>query len=305
MLKNWLKENKTEEKAVLTYGIYQPVAKSIVTLCKKYNVPCFAIVADLPRDMYAVRKVSFIKKILTGFYTRSVLKIQGQFDGYIYLTEAMKDVVNPSAPYIVVEGIAKETDFDLSKASEKSKKKAIMYAGALNERLGIKNLLEAFKSIKDQNAELWLFGSGDCVSAINDAAAKDSRIKYFGFKSRDEILEFEAKAHLLINIRDPKEDYTQYSFPSKTIEYMLSGTPLLTTKLPGIPKEYFDYVFTAEDLSSGGIGNKITEILGLPHEELISFGKKAQSFILDNKNARVQSGRILKFTEKILKTGGN
>lgn len=305
MLKKWIKDNSSEETAVLTYGIYQPVAKSIVTLCKKYNVPCFAIVADLPRDMYAVRKVSFIKKVFTNFYTRAVVKIQGQFDGYVYLTEAMKDVVNPTAPYIVVEGIAKETDFDLLKAPEKAEKKAIMYAGALNERLGIKKLLEAFKSIKDQNSELWLFGSGDCVSAIKEAALKDSRIKYFGFKSREEILQFETKAHLLINIRDPKEDYTQYSFPSKTIEYMLSGTPLLTTKLPGIPSEYFDYVFTAEDLTVGGISKKIAEILSLPEDSLITFGKKAQSFISNNKNARVQSGRILNFTEKILKTGGN
>lgn len=301
MLKKWLKENKDSETAVLTYGVYQPVAKSIVTLCRKYNVPCFAIVADLPRDMYAVRKVSPLKKFLTGFYTRAVLKIQGRFDGYIYLTEAMKDVVNPVAPYTVVEGIAKEADFDLSKSPQKSDKKSIMYAGALNERLGIKNLLKAFSSIKDTDTELWLFGSGDCVPAINEAAKNDDRIKYFGFKSREEILDFETKAHLLINIRDPKEDYTQYSFPSKTIEYMLSGTLLLTTKLLGIPKEYFDYVFTVEDLTAEGISNKITEILNCPDDELLQFGKKAQKFILDNKVARVQSEKILNFIHKILK----
>lgn len=300
MLKKWLKENSDEKKAVLIYSIYQPIAKSIVTLCHKYSTKCFAIVPDLPRDMYANQKISPLKKLLTDIYTRSALIVQDKFDGYIYLTEHMKNLINPSAPYTVVEGIANASGVDFSAQPEKSEIPSIMYAGALNEKMGIKNLLKAFSEIKTENVNLWLFGGGDCKEAILAAAKKDSRIKFFGYRSREEILQYERKAHLLINIRDCSEEYTKYSFPSKTIEYMLSGTPLLTTKLPGIPDEYFNYVFTAEDTSAQTVCRRITEILSLSADELHAFGLNAQKFISDNKNPYVQSGKIIKFIYETL-----
>ena len=51
------------------------------------------------------------------------------------------------------------------------------------------------------------------------------------------------EAKLLINLRNPEDKYTKYSFPSKTFEYMVSGTPFFTTKLEGIPSEYYNYLY--------------------------------------------------------------
>ena len=221
--------------------------------------------------------------------------MQDKFDGYIYFTEHMKDVINPSAPYIVCEGIAE--DF-ITFPEPKSDKRSVMYAGALNKKMGIDLLLDAFSSISDEDMELWLFGSGDFVPQVRKAVRADSRIKYFGQKPRSEILKFEQKAHLLINLRKDSEEYTKYSFPSKTIEYMVSGTPVLTTKLPGIPDEYYDYLFTADDFSAENIGKKIAEILALPQDELKSFGAKARKFALENKNSYLQSGKMLEFIKR-------
>lgn len=295
MLKKWLKENLAEKKAVIIYSIYQPVAKSIISLCKKNGTPCFAIVPDLPRDMFANEKISYLKKFMSRIYVRIVEKIQDKFDGYIYFTEAMKDVINPSAPYIVCEGIAE--DF-VTSPEIKSDKRAVMYAGALNEKMGIGVLLDAFLSIPDKDARLWLFGSGDYVPKIKKAAQKDSRIKYFGQKSRSEILKFEQQAHLLVNLRNPDEEYTKYSFPSKTLEYVVSGTPVLTTKLSGMPSEYFDHCFTVDVFSANNIAEKMTEILSMPVDKLKAFGTKARGFALTNKNSNVQSGKILQFIKR-------
>ena len=45
----------------------------------------------------------------------------------------------------------------------------------------------------------------------------------------------------------------KYSFPSKNMEYMVSGTPVLTTRLPGMPMEYYPYVYFIEEESADGI----------------------------------------------------
>lgn len=177
------------------------------------------------------------------------------------------------------------------------KKKAIMYAGMLNKKHRIEMLINGFMNTKN-DYELWLFGSGDFEKEIINYAKIDNRIKFFGRVDREKVLEYEHKASLLINIRDSKEEYTKYSFPSKTIEYMASGTPLLTTKLLGIPTEYYGYVYTLDDETEKGLSDKLEEILSISDNDLTIQGKKAMAFILNEKNSKIQGKKIADFLSK-------
>lgn len=304
LLKRWLRKHKDEEKAVLIYSAYQPISKSIVSLCKKQkSTKCYAIIPDLPRDMYNLAKVKSIKKVASQMYVREAEKVQGRFDGYVYLTEAMGQVINPEKPFVVVEGIA---DVGLAQEQALTEKEAgfvVMYAGALYEKYGIKNLLDAFCALERQDAQLWLFGSGDMEQELETHAAQDPRIRYFGRVSRDEVLECERKATVLVNVRDDKDEFTKYSFPSKTIEYMLSGTPMLTTKLPGIPEEYFKYLYSVSDNQVETLREMLEQLATQPAEELLSFGAQAQRFVVEQKNARAQAGKILQFMNKGTRSG--
>ena len=47
---------------------------------------------------------------------------------------------------------------------------------------------------------------------------------------------------ILVNFRSPNEELTKYSFPSKILEYISSGSLVLSTRLLGIPDEYFSYI---------------------------------------------------------------
>jgi hypothetical protein len=80
---------------------------------------------------------------------------------------------------------------------------------------------------------------------------------------------------------------------------MLSGTPLVTTKLCGIPDEYFQYVYTFEQETIEGFAKTLIKILSIPEEELIIKGKEAQDFVLKNKNNIIQAQRIKDFLDLI------
>ena len=90
-----------------------------------------------------------------------------------------------------------------------------------------------------------------------------------------------------------KEDFTKYSFPSKNIEYMSTGRPLLTTKLPGMPEEYYPYVYMFETESLDGYRKTLKEVLEKDYDELAQKGREAQSWVLKNKNNVVQTRRII------------
>lgn len=293
ILKKWLEENAKEEKVVLMYSAYQPIAKSIVTICKKYNTKCYAIIPDLPRDMFALSHIHPLKKTAARLFVREAEKVQGRFDGYIYLTDAMKEVINPTAPYVVVEGIANAAEAVKLLPQDKAPGKVIMYAGTLHERFGLRNLLEAFTQITIPDAQLWLFGTGDFEKEIREYAIKDGRIHYFGSVSRSEVLQYEKQATLLVNVRSENDAYTRYSFPSKVIEYMLSGTPMLMTKLPGISEEYYHYTFAVDNNDIDTLRVAMEQILDKQKEELIDFGARAQAFVANEKNSRVQASKIM------------
>ena len=126
-------------------------------------------------------------------------------------------------------------------------------------------------------------------------------IKYMGICSNEEVVKYEQKAMLLVNPRPIAPEYTKYSFPSKNMEYMVSGTPLLTTKLPGMPKEYYPYVYLIEDESPKGIAEILQRIskeeFTVRHEK----GACARRFVLEHKSNVAQAKKIVCFMQEKLR----
>ena len=296
-IKKWAKDNEGNG-VILSYSIPPFLAKDILRYGKKYSLKTVAIIPDLLKNMYINHQRFALMNAVKQRYLDKALKLQGEYDGYIYMTEAMREEIADNKPYMVMEGIFDDTDISTEIKTELCPK-SVMYAGQIHKKYGLLNLVDAFEQIPDADIELWLFGEGTAVEEVLQHTRNDYRIKFFGRVKREEVLEYEKKAALLVNPRSTKEHFTKYSFPSKTIEYMASGTPLLTTRLGGIPEEYFDYVFSIEDNDVEQLKSALTAILNMTDEELRTVGKRAQQFVTDNKSAKSQVGRILNFLEKL------
>lgn len=101
-------------------------------------------------------------------------------------------------------------------------------------------------------------------------------------------------AQLLINARNPASPFTKYSFPSKTFEYLYSGTPFISTKLEGIPEEYNKYLYLISDNNPKTIAEKVMEILNTDVAVLDDRALKAKEFI-KSKGYCQQSKKLLDF----------
>jgi glycosyltransferase involved in cell wall biosynthesis len=178
---------------------------------------------------------------------------------------------------------------------EKYSSRVVIYAGALFEKYGVLNLVEGFIRADVPDCELWLYGNGEMEDYLNNL--KNDNVKYFGVVPNNEVVELEIKATLLVNPRPSTEEFTKYSFPSKNMEYMMSGTPVLTCKLPGMPHEYLDYVYIAEDESADGFSEALKDILSKDSSELHDVGIKAKEFVTNNKSNIMQAKRILDFAK--------
>ena len=195
---------------------------------------------------------------------------------------------------MILEGHADITMVEKVPSLEKKTAPRIcFYAGGVSKQYGLGNLVEGFRKADLSNAQLHIYGPGDYVKELQQIAAEDPRIFYGGMLLNKEIVEKEQEATLLVNPRPTGEEYVKYSFPSKTMEYIASGTPVLTTVLPGMPKEYYPYVFLLEDETAEGIAQVLPQLLAKSQEELFEKGSRARDFVLDQRNNLVQAQKII------------
>lgn len=262
-----------------------------------------AIVADVPGLTSGANKKgsNTLKSIISRIFTAMMVKMNKYYDSYMLLTNAMNDVVNKRhKPYAVVEGMSDmKMKYIQNNIAEKNKKMTIMYAGGLHKEYGICWLIDSFRKIKSDNVELHIYGRGNYEREIEEIAKIDGRIKFFGTKSNSEIVLAQTKAHLLINPRPTNADFVKYSFPSKVLECMASGTPLLTTVLPGMPQEYYSYVYLITEETEKGLCSVLNRLVECNPEELHAKGLKAKEFVLENKNNKIQATKLVCLLNKM------
>lgn len=275
--------NKEPDAKIICDVLNAPVSLGAILASKmKHNVRV-GVVTDLPEHIHDNAK---------AMYCRVSNYIIRQCTEYIFLTESMNDVLNPShKKYVVIEGIS---DFVINQEeAKKYKKKICMYTGALHKRYGIAYLIDGFIKAKIEDSELHIYGQGDYADKLNQICKEIPKIKYYGVRLSSEVVTEQKKAMLLINPRPTTEEYTKYSFPSKNMEYMASGTPVLTTKLPGMPIEYEDYVYLLEDETEEGMAVALISILAESSDVLTTKGKLAQDFVIKNKNKIIQAQKVM------------
>ena len=288
----WAKTKSDKKRVLFCYTCNNTLMRAVAA-AKKVNPDIIAIqiIADITEfatndDATGLKRLFTIKEIKTNE------ALKKHIDGYVLLTKQMRDKLHIDKPYVVMEGIAPQREMCDFGFTEKEVK-TILYTGSMNKKYGICELLEAFSMIKNPNFRLILCGLGNADVEICEAVKKDSRIKFLGKVPHSKAIELQKEADVLVNPRQNKEEFTKYSFPSKILEYLSSGKPLVAFKLDGIPDEYDEYINYVEENSLENFAKTLVEI-GLDADGMATRrAVDARGFVLDNKNYKAQSKKIL------------
>lgn len=299
-LKQFIREKKVKnlirkkgDKNIIIYSAYLPFLRAVRRLDKSYNISL--IVTDLP-EFYDLGKTSGFRKMLRKGNNKLIYKCLKRIDSFVLLTEQMRKPLKVGErPYVVVEGIAKTLQMAVNLPQQG--KRVVFYAGTLHYQFGIKTLLEAFEMIDDENYELWICGNGDAEEEIKALAQKDSRVKFYGYLTKTDVARYQSRATVLVNPRTNEGEYTKYSFPSKTMEYLAAGKPVIMHKLDGIPDEYDEYLYYINGPSAEDLKDAITKACSKTDDELALFGAKASKWVLKEKSPAGQAKKIIRMME--------
>ena len=264
---------------VIIYSLHYPFIKNAKNIKKKFpQCKINLVVPDLQEFMST--KTNFIFKMLNKIEIKKTNKYLKYIDNYVFLTEYMNNKLNVyNKPYVVVEGIS---NFNLSKETNNffnETEKYFAYTGTLAKRYGIMHLVNAFLKTKRENIKLIICGHGEMAEQLKKISLENDKIIYKGLVSPEESAEIQKKAFALINPRMNDEEYTKYSFPSKILEYISNGKPIICYKLDGFPNEYDDILIYPKDNSIESLSDCIDEVANYSNELIAKIKKNSAKFI--------------------------
>lgn len=244
-VENFIRQTQGTQRALIVYAPHTPFLEAAVRAKQKApDLHICLIVPDLPQYMNLSEKphrfYDFCKRADIWYFQQ----LNRQVDSYWLLTKTMTELFPVgNKPAMILEGIAQPTEM----LSPSCRSKTFVYAGKLLHRFGIQRLLDAFARLEDPDCRLVICGAGEMQSAVQKAAAKDARVQYAGVLSAAELRQLYRTSGVLVNPRTGCERYTRYSFPSKIIEYLQTGLPVVSARLEGMPEIYDRLLFCPAD----------------------------------------------------------
>jgi hypothetical protein len=73
----------------------------------------------------------------------------------------------------------------------------------------------------------------------------------------------------------------------------------LSTKLSGIPEEYFDYLLAIESDGAEGIADAIRRVCRMSEDERLALGEAGRAFVMTHKSIEVQGKRLAEFLDRM------
>jgi len=292
----WANDKTEDDKVVMCY--YVSIPQMQAALSAGPGIHKTLVIADVPGYLNLSQSQSIFTNLVSRLKNYRIRKLVKRFDSYVVVTKYIADLLNlPHGSWIVSEGMVGEDRVANLNAIKKRKfpNNDVIYAGGLHEKYGVKELLNTAISLTDENIDFYFYGSGEMAEEINNASKKYRNIHAMGYTSHEIIIEHQRRAKILINPRRNEHDYVRYSFPSKNIEYLMSGTPVLCYKIDSIPNDYDDVFIYIDNERTDALKEAILKTVSLSTDSLRQIGTRASKFVSEHKTNTIQALMIMKF----------
>jgi glycosyltransferase involved in cell wall biosynthesis len=289
----WCLDNhKDPEKVIIVYNTISYFAYPSLLITKIFKCKSAFIVADLP-----IKNPS--KKIVQKFEDSKEIDLIRKCDLLIPLTEEIAKKFGNKQPYFVVEAGLEEKYIKEVIQKKSNEIFNIVFSGSLNQLSGIELAVGAMNHINDDSIKLNIYGKGVLEDYVIKSSNANSNIIFHGSISNDKMIEIQRNSDLLICPRIPDDFTTRYTFPSKIVEYMATGVPVLCNKLKGIPNEYYEYITSLDKADELLFAKTIESIREDNSSQYNIKAKKAREFILENKTWEKLAPKIFYFLKQI------
>lgn len=296
-LVRWARRHPHDAHVILMYNVQNPPGLAGIIAARITGAATVAVAADVQIPGSGLVPDTWFRRVEFALQRATLPRV----DGLVVLTDRIGADFAPRVPSMLMEGAA--PDAAPPAPAHRPRVAApftLMYAGGLNELKGVPLLLEAFALLPGPGYRLWVTGAGPLRGTVEQAAALDARIDYRGFPPYAEVLAMYGQADLLVNPHSARHASARYVFPSKLLEYLATGTPVVSTvSTPEVLREYGGVIVPVFDDSAAELADAIARTAALGHAERAALGARARAFVLERKGWGVQGGRVAEFIRAV------
>ena len=246
-----------KEKTVVFFWGYNPLL--IANLCKlrSSNVRVVSMVYDT--HLGSLKRKNCVKYILTDMFYRLGISLLNKLDAVVLFKESAKKHLRlKNKTFVVLPGIDVETIRPFLATG--NTKTTFLFGGTLCSYNGIEEMISAFLSLERSDFCLKIYGNGPLKTDVEKAAKASSSIYYGGLISNEELADEIARADVLLNFRNTDSIVNSFAFPSKIVEYMSYGKPVLSTDVSGCD-DFRDSVYLIEKMDKAHVASQIEHII--------------------------------------------
>lgn len=200
------------------------LAKAAKALAKRTGAAQVAILTDAPSNISGAKHA----------YKTSCIRLSSDADGYFALTSGLVSLFNKKGkPSLVKMGIVDK----IPSCPSPLERPYLYYGGALFVKDGTKALIDSYLCARP-NIDLVIAGHGPYETILKEKCKLSKRVHFVGQLTKKEHYAYLKNAALLINPRIYSSRLDEVSVPSKVLEYLASGSPILSTPSTPIFEAY-------------------------------------------------------------------
>lgn len=283
---------------IICFNMYQQIGSAALNLQRKLSIPLVGFLADFPVEDKTVYRGGL--RLVWNIIKRNTFSKIQELGHAILLNENASQFLSGKSDHICINGGVPENDVSEYKIIEN---RTIVYAGALTNYSGVKNLIKAVSLIDEFDCNLEIYGNGELKDYVIECQTDDKRIRYMGTRSRREIQEILKNSWILVNPRAVDDPISAVTFPSKVFEYLMTGRPVISTVFPGMPDNIEKLLFSCAEGSPQEIKSEIVRIWKMTPAELEAFINTSLKYIEENLSWNNQCSKIHAYLENIIDSG--
>ncbi len=272
-------------EVIVGWGIINSYLAANVAI--KNNIPFVYYWVDVIHLLIPNRLLRFVGKICAKRALKKstlVLVINGKLQDYVISvgvspdrTRVIRAGINLGQFNLALSGIDIRKLYGLH-----STNRVLLFIGGLYHFYRLDSVIQALSKSLNTQLKLLIIGEGeayDDLHVLRDRYRLGERVVFTGKKEHSEIPKLVAAADICILPADPTEPNLQHIIPMKMYEYMAMKKPVITTKLPGVMKEFGEgngvvYVDQPKDVVI-----KAEEIFYSGYAALIRHGTVGRKFV--------------------------
>lgn len=174
----------------------------------------------------------------------------------------------------------------------------LIFTGTITKLTGIEKFAEQFGELKIPGIELHIYGKGD-FNKLYSLEKQYNNIFIHGYVSILELENAMLNAFAFVNPRDDKEESNQNTFPSKLLEYISYGKPILSTFSNSLDEEFNNLLLLYNPYNLMSLKEQLNNIKLMNLNELIFHKKKLEIFTIKN-SWKQKTNNLLIFLENYM-----